>query len=86
MRYDNMPYKYRVVTEASSMDDAVTDVFGRQILLTTNNYQVARKECIEWAAYDDILVQVINQFGSSKFSCDGASEAYDRYPKTAEAV
>jgi len=86
MRYGNMPYKYRVVTEVSSKEDAITDVFGHQILLTTNNYQTARKECIEWAAYDDILVHVINQFGSSKFSCDGASEAYDRFPKTAEAV
>ena len=86
MRYSNMPYKYRVVTEVSSLEDTNTDVFGRQILLTTNNYQTARKECIEWAAYDDILVHVINQFGSSKFSCDGANEAFDRYPKTAEAA
>jgi hypothetical protein len=54
------------------------------VLLTTNNYQTARKECIEWAAYDDILVCVVDQFGSVKFSCDGASEAFDRFPKTAE--
>ena len=86
MRYGNMPYKYRVVTEVSSKEDADTDVFGRQILLTTNNYQTARKECIEWAAYDDILVYVVDQFGSIKFACDGASEAWDRYPKTAELV
>ena len=83
MRYGNMPYKYRVITEMSSKEDADTDVFGRQILLTTNNYQTARKECIEWAAYDDILVCVINQFGSAKFTCRGAAEAFDRYPKTA---
>lgn len=86
MRYGNMPYKYRVITEVSSKEDANTDVFGRQILLTTNNYQTARKECIEWAAYDDIFVAVVNQFGSVKFSCNGASEAFDRYPKTAEVV
>jgi hypothetical protein len=86
MRYGNMPYKYRVITECSSKEDADIDVFGRQILLTTNNYQDARKECIEWAAYDDILVHVVNQFGSIKFSCDGATEAWDRYPKTAELV
>lgn len=86
MRYSNMPYKYRVVTEVSSKEDADVDFLGRQVLLTTNNFQTARKECIEWAAYDDILVHVINQFGSSKFSCDGASEAYDRFPKTAETV
>jgi hypothetical protein len=81
-----MPYKYRVVTEVSSKEDADVDFLGRQVLLTTNNFQTARKECIEWAAYDDILVHVINQFGSSKFSCHGASEAYDRFPKTAETV
>lgn len=86
MRYAGMPYKYRVITEVSSKEDAVTDVLGRQVLLTTNNYQAARKECIEWAAYDDILVYVVNQFGSTKFSCDGAAAAYDRYPKTAELV
>lgn len=86
MRYGNMPYKYRVVTEVSSKEDAETDVFGRQVLLTTNNYQTARKECIEWAAYDDIPVYVINQFGSVKFACDGAAEAFDRFPKTAELV
>ena len=84
MRYGNMPYKYRVITECSSKEDAAIDFFGRQVLLTTNNYQTARKECIEWAAYDDILVRVVNQFGSTKFACDGAAEAYDRYPKTAE--
>jgi hypothetical protein len=27
---------------------------------------------------------VINQFGSTKFTCEGAAEAFDRYPKTAE--
>jgi hypothetical protein len=81
-----MPYKYRVVTEVSSEEDADVDFLGRQVLLTTNNFQTARKVCIEWAAYDDILVHVINQFGSSKFSCSGASEAYDRFPKTAETV
>jgi hypothetical protein len=83
MRYGNMPYKYRVVTEVSSKEDAELDVLGRQVLMTTNNYQAARKECIEWAAYDDIEVRVLNQFGSTKFICEGASEAFDRYPKTA---
>lgn len=86
MRYGNMPYKYRVVTKVSSKEDATVDVLGRQVLLTTNNFQQARRECIEWAAYDDILVYVVDQFGSDKFVCNGYSEAYDRYPKTAEAV
>jgi hypothetical protein len=86
MRYGNMPYKYRVVTEVSSKEDAPVDVLGRQVLLTTNNFQQARRECIEWAAYDDILVYVVDQFGLAKFVCNGYSEAYDRYPKTAEAV
>jgi hypothetical protein len=75
-----------VITEVSSKEDAETDIFGRQVLMTTNNYQTARKECIEWAAYDDILVYVVDQFGSVKFSCNGASEAFDRFPRTAELV
>ena len=83
MRY---PFTYRVVAEVSSKDDAKLMDDGRQILFETNNYQKARKECIEWAAYDDILVQVLRPWGAVKFSCDGASEAYDRYPKTAELV
>jgi len=83
MRY---PFTYRVVTEVSSKEDAKLMEDGRQILFETNNYQVARKECIEWAAYDDILVQVLRPWGAVKFSCDGYSEATSRYPKTAEAV
>ncbi len=79
-----MPYKYRVITECSSKEDCELDVFGRQVLLITNNYQTARRECIEWAAYDDILVCVVDQFGGAKFTCDGASEAFDRYPTIAE--
>jgi len=78
--------KYRVVTEVSSIEDAELDLYGRQILFKTNNFLEARRECIEWAAYDDIEVLVINQFGSKKFSCMGAGEAYNRYPKTAEKV
>ena len=84
MRY---PFTYRVVTECSSKEDALLmDDDGRQILFETNNYQVARKECVEWAAYDDILVQVLGPWGAVKFTCDGAAEAYRRYPKTAELV
>lgn len=83
MRY---PFTYRVVTEVSSKEDAKLMEDGRQILFETNNYQVARKECIEWAAYDDILVQVLRPWGAVKFTCSGASEAYNRYPKTAETV
>lgn len=83
MRY---PFTYRVVTEVSSLDDAKTMDDGRQILFETNNFQTARKECIEWAAYDDILVEVLRPYGDVKFTCNGAYEAYHRYPKTAETV
>ena len=76
-------YKYQVVTEVSSLEDAKLDEQGRQILFETNNFQVARKECIEWAAYDDIPVHVVRPWGNIAFSCSGYSEAEDRYPKTA---
>jgi hypothetical protein len=86
-RYNRL---YRVVTEFSSIEDAPTLIDGKQILFQTNNYQEARKECIEWAAYDDILAQVHKGWNNSNaghivFQCDGASEAYNRYPKTAFA-
>ena len=83
MRY---PFTYRVVTESSSKEDAKTMEDGRQILVETDNYQTARKECIEWAAYDDILVQVLRPWGAVKFACNGAYEAETRYPKTAALV
>jgi hypothetical protein len=78
------PYKYRVVTDVSSKEDAKLDAQGRQILLETNNYQVARKECIQWAAYDDIQVWMLGRWGQTIWDCDGASEAFGRFPKTAE--
>ena len=81
MRYHT---KYRVVTECSSKEDAVIMDDGRQILFETNNFQQARKEAIEWAAYDDIVVHVLRPWGAIKFTCEGAHEAYERYPKTAE--
>jgi hypothetical protein len=80
------PFKYRVVTECSSNEEAKIDDHGRQVLLETNNYQVARKECIEWAAYDDIQVQVLGRWGQVKFTCDGAYEAETRYPKTVDSL
>jgi len=83
MRY---PFTYRVVTEVSSKEDAEYTEDGLQILLATNNFQQARKECIEWAAYDDIHVVVLGAYGQEKFACGGYSEAFERYPKTAEAV
>lgn len=79
-------YRYRVVTEYSSSDATEHDIHGRQILVKTNNFQTARRECIEWAAWDDIHVAVINQFGTEKFSCLGASEAETRYPKTVARI
>jgi len=80
MRY---PFKYRVVTDVSSKEDAEIDEQGRQILLKTNNYLTARKECIQWAAWDDIQVWLLGPYGQTLWDCDGASEAFDRFPKTA---
>jgi hypothetical protein len=79
-------YKYRVVTEFSSNEDAEIDDLGRQILLETNNFQQARRECIEWAAWDDILVHVLRPWGNVTFSCNGAGEAESRYPKTVDSL
>jgi len=83
MRYH---FKYRVVTDISSMENAEIDEQGRQILLKTNNYETARKECIQWAAYDDIQVWLLGPHGQKLWDCDGAAEAFGRFPKTAELV
>ena len=79
-------FKYRVVTEISSLEDAELLADGRQILFETNNYQTARRECIEWAAWDDIYVEVLRGGSAVKFKCDGALEADNRYPKTAAVI
>jgi hypothetical protein len=76
-------FKYRVVTEISSLEDAELLDDGRQILFETNNYQTARRECIEWAVWDDIYVEVLRGRAAVRFKCNGASEADNRYPKTA---
>jgi hypothetical protein len=68
------------------MEDAKIDDRGRQVLVETNNYQTARKECIEWAAWDDIQVEVLGAHGQVKFTCAGAYEAETRYPKTVDAM
>jgi hypothetical protein len=80
------PFTYRVVTDHSSNEEAKLMPDGRQILFETNNYQVARRECIEWAAWDDIRVQVLRPWDAVKFTCNGAYEAETRYPKTASRV
>jgi hypothetical protein len=86
--------KYQVVTQHSSLEDAPTDWQGSEVLFETNNFLAARKECIEWAAWDDTFVEVrkVNSrsqgvlYTHPKFSCDGESEAIRRYPKTVEAA
>ena len=77
-------FKYHVITAVSSLEPAELDEKGRQILVKTNNFQTARKECIQWAAWDDIYVKVMDLDGDILFDCDGAEEADRRYPKTVE--
>jgi len=80
------PIKYRVVAETSSLDDPKTTDHGWHILFESNNFQEARKEAIEWAAYDDIKVYVMGRYYQQKFVVDGYGEATERYPKTAAAA
>lgn len=78
-------FRYQVVAAVSSLTDADVDSDGWQILAQSNCFRAARRECIEWAAYDDILVEVVTQ-GQVKFTCDGYLEATERYPRTCDAV
>jgi hypothetical protein len=61
--------KYKVMTEVSSFDD------GRPLLHETNSLREARKECREWAEYDDIFVWVEDEEGNPIYSIDGYLEA-----------
>lgn len=78
-------FRYQVVAAVSSLTDADVDSRGWQILAQSNCFRTARRECIEWAAYDDILVRVVKQ-AQVEFSCDGYLEATERYPRTCDAV
>jgi hypothetical protein len=82
---------YSVVSEYPPMDNLPTLIDGKYIIFQSRNFLTARKECIEWAAYDDIFVEVHkghdgSNSGYIKFSCDGVREADRRYPKTSANV
>ena len=79
-------FKYRVVSDISSLEDPELTIAGDHILFQTNNFQTARRECIEWADYDDILVRVTTRWGGERFRCDGALEAHERYQKTVDKI
>jgi hypothetical protein len=61
--------KYKVMTEVSSFED------GRPLLHETTSLKVARKECREWAEWDDIFVWVEDEDGDIIYSIDGYAEA-----------
>lgn len=87
----NKFYKYQVVTSVSSLPAAPRDERGRHILFESNNFSTARRECRQWAAEDDIYVEVVQRMNNevkswfSVFSCDGYCEATERFPRTVKA-
>lgn len=60
--------KYQVMTEVSSFND------GRPLLHVTNSLAEAKRECREWAEYDDIYVWVEKDH-KCVYSIDGYLEA-----------
>ena len=60
--------KYQVMTEVSSFDD------GRGLLHVTNSLAEAKRECREWAEWDDIYVWVEKDH-KCVYSIDGYLEA-----------
>jgi adenylate kinase family enzyme len=55
---------------------ALIDHMFEKIILTTNDFEEARKEAVEWAEYDDIHVSVIEQAtNETVFELDGAVDA-----------
>jgi hypothetical protein len=57
------------------------------ILHECDNRAEAKRECVEWAAYDDIMVTVIVvATGEEWMSVDGYGDANNRFPRLAEKV
>ena len=58
---------------------ALIDHTFEKVILTTNDFEEARKEAVEWAEYDDIPVSVVDRSfglpGSAVFELDGAADA-----------
>ena len=69
--YEEMGYR-----KSTSDKFALLDRFLDAVILTTNSLKEAEKEAIEWAEYDDIETEVVDQAtGQSIFSVDGAAGA-----------
>jgi Fe-Mn family superoxide dismutase len=58
---------------------ALIDHTFEKVILTTNDFEEAKKEAVEWAEYDDIHVSVVDRSfglpGSTVFELDGAADA-----------
>lgn len=79
--YQNMNYR-------KNIDDkyAVFDHMFNAVILTTNNFKLAKKEAIEWADYDDLEISVINQKTNNTvftvYGADGEQEYYEGIEET----
>lgn len=63
--------KYRVLTVESSWTEAKQDNNGNHILMETNNFEIAKRECKEWSDRDDIDVYVIDRDLTLKYYTRG---------------
>jgi hypothetical protein len=69
--YEQMNYR-----KSTTDKFVLLDRFLDAVILTTNSFQEAKKEAIEWAEYDDIKTEVIDQTtGKSIFFVDGYAGA-----------
>ena len=66
--------KYRVVTVESSWTEAKRDNIGNHILMETNNFEIAKRECKEWSDRDDIDVYVIDRDLTLKYYTRGTED------------
>jgi hypothetical protein len=69
--YENMGYRKNPTDKFALIDHTFN-----KVILTTNDSKQAKKEAIEWAEYDDILVSVRNQQTNKiVFKVNGAADA-----------
>ena len=78
--YEQMGYRKSDKDKFALLDRTLDSV-----ILTTNNFAEAKKEAIEWAEYDDIRTEVIQQdTGKRVFTVDGYAGA-EKYLDESEA-
>ena len=81
--------RHQQLTEASLKSVPKYQVMSPwcEVLHECNSLAEARRETVEWAAYDDIEVTLMNVFTADEvMTVDGYGDAHARFPRLASKV